>query len=159
MERILVIAHRPMLRDVLHRAIGAWRHEPISTCDAMIGLELALTVHPDAVVVAHDEPLLDGAGVVRELREVLRDECPPILLVAGTGRESAATIPLASVACGATVVVRKPFRAADLRQALGRALPPRRAVPARPAIAAPAGERASRIHANAPAWAPVGRVA
>ena len=122
MGLVLVIAERPMLRDVLQRAIRAWRHEPLSTCDAMFGLELALTAHPDAIVVEHDGPVLDGAGVVRELREVLRDECPRIVLISGAASDAAVPVPWGLPR--STVVIRKPYRARDLREAVSRAVPP-----------------------------------
>lgn len=154
MGRILVIADRPMLRDVLQRAIRACRHEPLSTCDAMIGLELALTSRPDAVVVEHDGPVLDGVGIVRELREVLRDECPRIVLISSAAPD--ATAPVRWGLPRSAVVLRKPYRARDLRDAVRRALPPFDEAPARAASEMPAVRLAPFAR---PPWTELGTVA
>ncbi len=143
-----------MLRDVLQRAIRACRHEPLSTCDAMIGLELALTARPDAVIVEHDGPLLDGAGIVRELREVLREECPRIVLISSAASD--ATSPVAWGLPRSAVVLRKPYRTRDLRDAVLRALPPFDEAPARTAAGMPA---ARFVPPAPPPWTGLGRVA
>ncbi len=129
MARILVIAHRPLLQQVLHRTLRAWAHDPLSTCDAMRGLELALALRPDVVLVDHDAPVLDGPTLVRELLDVLRDECPGVVLVSGARIESPDR-GVASLAARPTVLVRKPFRSDDLRDAIARALPEVRRAPA-----------------------------
>ena len=105
-------------RAALESAIRSWDHDVLATSDAMMGLELALTASPDVVLVDHDAPAMEGTELVRELREVLREECPSTVLVTRRGDRAAA---LLDDHWPVTLLTR-PYRRVDLEGALGGAL-------------------------------------
>jgi CheY-like chemotaxis protein len=69
---------RQMLRHLLERS----GHEVHEAAEGFSGLERALTLAPDAVVVDIGLPGLDGYAIARQLRAAGR---PGVLLVAVTG--------------------------------------------------------------------------
>lgn len=84
------------------------------------GLELARASRPALLITDLMLPHLDGAAVIAALRADAREgggPAPPIILM------TAANLPQARAA-GADVVLRKPFRLADLEALLDRFLGP-----------------------------------
>jgi two-component system, chemotaxis family, sensor kinase CheA len=78
--------------------------------DGREGLECALRLGPDLLIVDQGLPLLDGAALIRRVRATPRGGRLPIIAVTGGGP----LVEQEAARAGATVVVRKPFRTSSL---------------------------------------------
>jgi CheY-like chemotaxis protein len=79
-RKILCVDDDPVVRRVVVRALR-WRgHECSEANGVREGIELALANTPDLIIA--DYNMGDGTGLafVRELRELLRDAMPPVIL-------------------------------------------------------------------------------
>lgn len=81
-RRVLLVEDNPDSRDTLRALLEAWGHRVEVAADGAAGLEKALGWRPDVAVVDIGLPLLDGYGVARGVRKVMRDG---VFLIALTG--------------------------------------------------------------------------
>jgi len=68
MARLLLIEDNPANLELLRFILEAFGHTALCASDGRAGLELARKVHPDLVLCDLRMPLLDGFGVLREIR-------------------------------------------------------------------------------------------
>ena len=81
-RRVLIVEDHDDARQMLRHLLESLGHEVHEAADGISGLDRALAVAPDAVVVDIGLPGLDGYTVARELRKTGR---PGTLLIAVTG--------------------------------------------------------------------------
>jgi len=81
-RRVLIVEDHDDARQMLRHLLESLGHEVHEAADGISGLDRALTLAPDAVVVDIGLPGLDGYTVARELRKTGR---PGTLLIAVTG--------------------------------------------------------------------------
>ena len=86
--------------------------------DGRDGLDRALSLCPDVVIVDQELPGIDGATVIRTLRTTPRTCGLPIIAVTGGGP----TVEELAVRAGATVVLRKPIRPSALTECVRKLL-------------------------------------
>jgi two-component system cell cycle response regulator DivK len=68
MARLLLIEDNPANMELLRFILEAFGHTTLCASDGRAGLELARKEHPDLVLCDLRMPLLDGFGVLREIR-------------------------------------------------------------------------------------------
>ena len=81
-RRVLIVEDHDDARQMLRHLLESLGHEVHEAADGISGLDRALTLAPDALVVDIGLPGLDGYAVARELRKAGR---PGTLLIAITG--------------------------------------------------------------------------
>ena len=115
MSRVLVIDDESTVGVVLRLAFDAEGHETVVAEDGRSGIELALTEHPDAIVLDLMMPRVNGYDVLDALRDADgMEEVPVVVLTAVTlSRERERCL-----AAGADAVITKPFDPRDVVEAL-----------------------------------------
>ena len=115
MSRVLVIDDESTIAVVLRLAFGAEGHETVVAEDGRSGIELALTEHPDAIVLDLMMPRVNGYDVLDALRDADgMEEVPVVVLTAVTlSRERERCL-----AAGADAVITKPFDPRDVVETL-----------------------------------------
>ena len=68
MVKILLVEDNEMNRDMLSRRLEKRGYEVVSATDGLAGVEAAVTVRPDLVLMDMSLPVLDGWEATRELR-------------------------------------------------------------------------------------------
>jgi len=81
-RRVLIVEDNDDARQMLRHLLESLGHEVHDAADGLAGVDRALAIAPDAVVVDIGLPGLDGYGVAQRLRQSGR---PEMLLVAVTG--------------------------------------------------------------------------
>jgi DNA-binding response OmpR family regulator len=116
--KVLVIDDEPDVLMLCRVNLELAGHEVLEASNGQMGLELALSEHPDAVVLDLMLPKLDGISVLESLatEEQTRD-LPVILLTAKTQREDRR----AAWRAGCTEYLTKPFSPVDLVKIAERA--------------------------------------
>jgi two-component system, OmpR family, alkaline phosphatase synthesis response regulator PhoP len=115
MSRVLVIDDESTVGIVLRLAFDAEGHETVVAEDGRSGIELALTEHPDAIVLDLMMPRVNGYDVLDALRDADgMQEVPVLVLTAVTlSRERERCL-----SAGADAVMTKPFDPRDVVEAL-----------------------------------------
>ena len=108
-EKILVIEDDPSILRGLQINLGMEGYAVRSAMDGETGLQLALTEHPDLVVVDVMLPRIGGLEVVREIRKVKPDL--PLLILSAKGQEGDK---VAGLKLGADDYLTKPFGLKEL---------------------------------------------
>jgi two-component system alkaline phosphatase synthesis response regulator PhoP len=122
MSRVLVIDDETTVGLILRLALDAKGHDTVVAEDGRSGIELALTEHPDAIVLDLMMPRVNGYDVLDALRDEGMDGVPVLVLTAVTlSRERDRCL-----SGGADVVITKPFDPADVVDALDDLLLARR---------------------------------
>ena len=123
MSRVLVIDDESTVGLILRLALDAKGHDTVVAEDGNSGIELALTEHPDAIVLDLMMPRVNGYDVLDALRGAEgMDEVPVLVLTAVTlSRERDRCL-----SGGAAAVITKPFDPADVVDALDDLLLARR---------------------------------
>jgi two-component system chemotaxis response regulator CheY len=123
MSRVLVIDDESTVGLILRLALDAKGHDTVVAEDGSSGIELALTGHPDAIVLDLMMPRVNGYDVLDALRGADgMDDVPVIVLTAVTlSRERDRCL-----SEGAAAVITKPFDPADVVDALDDLLLARR---------------------------------
>lgn len=110
MARVLIVDDEPdvlfLLRTILVRA----GHDVTEAPNGAQALDRLTEAHPHVVVTDLMMPVMDGRELIRRLREDPGIAQTPIILVSAFPDENA----------GADVVIRKPFRAAELIDSVNR---------------------------------------
>ncbi len=123
MSRVLVIDDESTVGLILRLALDAKGHDTVVAEDGGSGIELALTEHPDAIVLDLMMPRVNGYDVLDALRGADEmNDVPVIVLTAVTmSRERDRCL-----SEGAAAVITKPFDPADVVDALDDLLLARR---------------------------------
>jgi DNA-binding response OmpR family regulator len=108
-EKILVIEDDPSILRGLQINLGMEGYAVRSAMDGETGLRLALSEHPDLVVVDVMLPRIGGLEVVREIRKARPDL--PILILSAKGQEGDK---VAGLRLGADDYLTKPFGLKEL---------------------------------------------
>ena len=123
MSRVLVIDDESTVGLVLRLALDAKGHETVVAEDGRTGIEIALTDHPDAIVLDLMMPRVNGYDVLDALRgaEDMADVSVIVLTAVTLSRERDRCL-----SEGADAVITKPFDPADVIDALDGLLLARR---------------------------------
>ena len=108
------LEHQRLLAEILRRS----HHEVVVVGDGRAALAVVRARRPELVVADVDMPHLDGVQLCRALRDDPELAAIPIMLVTGYLTPSDPDLS----AAGATAVVRKPFRVAQLTEVVRRCL-------------------------------------
>ena len=120
MARILVIDDDAAVRRVIRRILASKGHEVIEAESGVGGVKLFKDERPDLVVTDIFMPDQDGIETISELRQIE----PDIRIIATSGGGSSKD-PIYldfSVQLGADIALLKPFKPADLLQAVANLL-------------------------------------
>ncbi len=112
---ILVIDDDPHLREAIARILQSEGHTVLTAPDGQTAVALTKEHAPGLLVLDYMMPGMDGGMVLGALREELREEAPPaLLLTASHGpQDRAAQI-------GAVMGLEKPFNVPELLEAVER---------------------------------------
>ncbi|HET9897648.1 MAG TPA: response regulator transcription factor [Streptosporangiaceae bacterium] len=108
MPKVLIIEDDPTIRGAVTRALVSKGYAVASAQTAMAGLQLAVSEHPDVVVLDLKLPDLDGREVLRMIRAV-----SSVPIIVATSRGTEADI-VHSLDAGADDYVVKPYGGAQL---------------------------------------------
>ena len=114
MATVLVIDDDPDIREIVKLMLQG--HTTITAGDGEEGLNICRQSLPDLVLVDIVMPRKEGIETIIDLRKNWPDL--PIIAMSGAGRGSNQDYLKDAVALGANKMIAKPFKAADLRQAI-----------------------------------------
>lgn len=116
MARILVIDDEPKMRQIVRRILIAAEHVVIEAEDGEAGLAQLRKEQPTSVLTDIVMPNIEGIETIREIRRL----SPSTKIVAMSGGGAARDMHYLEVASvlGADAVLPKPFRAAELLEAI-----------------------------------------
>ncbi|HMN79747.1 MAG TPA: response regulator [Burkholderiaceae bacterium] len=115
---VLVVDDNADMRDYLARTLASyWRVE--MACDGAEALVRARARRPDLIVADVMMPVLDGFGLLRELRSDNELKATPVVLVTARAHEEAA---IDGLLAGADDYVSKPFSSRELVARIGAQL-------------------------------------
>jgi len=123
MSRVLVIDDESTVGLILRLALDAKGHDTVVAEDGRSGIELALTEHPDAIVLDLMMPRVNGYDVLDALRGAEEMAGVPVIVL------TAVTLSRERDRClseGADTVITKPFDPAEVIDALDGLLLARR---------------------------------
>src|SRR5258705_13046619 len=126
MPKVLIVEDDPTIRTAVTRALTGKGYAVAAAHTAMTGLQLAVSEHPDVVILDLGPPDLDGREVLRMIRAV-----SGVPIIVATARGAQADI-VHSLDAGAADYVVKPHGGAqldariraELRRAAGPAADP-----------------------------------
>jgi DNA-binding response OmpR family regulator len=122
MPRVLIVEDDPTIRTAVMRALTDRGYAVAAAHTAMSGIQLAVSDHPDVVILDLGLPDLDGREVLRMIRAV---SSVPIIVATARGTEAEM---VRSLDAGADDYVVKPYGASQLdariRAVLRRAAEP-----------------------------------
>ena len=108
MKRVLMIDDDPLITEPLSEMLGEYGFSVTTADNGRAGLDLALTTHPDIVVLDVLMPEMDGWEVCREIR---KKSVVPILLLTALGDEFDR---VTGLELGADDYLTKPFGSREL---------------------------------------------
>ncbi len=117
MARILVIDDEKNMRWALERALKGQGHEVFQAEDGNKGLDTALNLRPDLVILDLKMPGIDGLSVLSALKE----QAPEIMVIMITAHGSTATA-VEAMKLGAFDYINKPFDIDELNLTVAKAL-------------------------------------
>jgi DNA-binding response OmpR family regulator len=85
MPKVLIVEDDPTIRTAVTRALTGKGYAVASAHTAMTGIQLAVSEHPDVVVLDLGLPDLDGREVLRMIRAV---SSVPIIVATARGTEA-----------------------------------------------------------------------
>src|SRR5438270_11986269 len=83
MLRVLVVEDDDAIRELLEYALRDAGHDTVGALDGQHALRLAVTSHPDVVVLDLGLPLLSGPEFVASWRARIGGEGAPIVVISG----------------------------------------------------------------------------
>jgi two-component system chemotaxis response regulator CheY len=118
MSSVLICDDARFMRSVIAEVLGRHGFTVVGEADSGTrAVEQYFALHPDLVTMDVVMPELDGITAIRQIME--RDPTARILVCSAVGQEKHVT---ESVAAGAKAFVVKPFKPAQLLDAVGQAL-------------------------------------
>lgn len=118
MSLVLVIDDDPHMRTAMRRMLTAVGHQVIEASDGCEGLAAFQSHAPDVVVTDLVMPEKEGIETIIELRRATRQT--RILAVSGSLVDGGASFLAMAKRLGADLILEKPFRAAQLQEAVNR---------------------------------------
>jgi len=119
MTKILIADDTPTGRELVKTVLEGSGFEVIEACDGMEAVARAHEVQPDLIILDLHMPLLDGFGVIRQLRSEEAFAATPIMALTASAmmgdKERA-------MEAGFSGYVTKPIRLGDLRSEVQRLL-------------------------------------
>ena len=112
MAQILLLDDDPVLCRVITLALEAAGHRVQSHENARKGMQTLEQENPDLIITDIVMPEMDGLEILRKVRQ-LRPELPVLVISGGGSFEPAGYLSVAQ-SFGATAVLPKPFRPAEL---------------------------------------------
>lgn len=113
----MIVDDEKNMRWALERALKAQGHEVYQAEDGNQGLELALEIKPDLVILDLKMPGMDGLSVLSSLKE----QAPEILVIMITAHGSTASA-VEAMKLGAYDYINKPFDIDELKLVVAKAL-------------------------------------
>ncbi len=114
MATVLIIDDDPDIRETVQLMLS--EHTTITAGDGEEGLNICRQTLPDLVLVDIVMPRKEGIETIIDIRKYWPDL--PIIAMSGGGRGPHQDYLKDAVALGANKMLAKPFKAADLRQAI-----------------------------------------
>jgi two-component system, chemotaxis family, chemotaxis protein CheY len=113
---VLLVEDEPVIRQMVRRMLQQAGHEVVEGANGQEGLQHLEALAIELVLTDIDMPVMNGIAFIKQAR-LLR---PSLIMIAmsGGGRTDGIDHLQAACAHGASATLRKPFRAADLRQAI-----------------------------------------
>ncbi len=121
MGRALVIDDQPNMRRLITKILTGMGHEVIEADNGLDGLARYKEHHPELVVTDIIMPGMEGIETIMQLRRLSSDL--KIIAVSGVGDGGSGLYLNAARKLGAHRIVPKPFRAADLENAVEALMP------------------------------------
>jgi CheY-like chemotaxis protein len=122
MYRIVVAEDHPTSRELIEELLQGFGYEVVSACDGQDALDKVKNHDPDLVVLDVQMPILDGFGVLRQLRGDARFSHLPIVALSAYAmrgdREK-------GINAGFDAYLTKPIDAVALKEQLQSLLEPR----------------------------------
>jgi DNA-binding response OmpR family regulator len=113
-HHVVLVEDDQSVRDSLRHLLESCGHRVDVAGDGLHGIELALAVRPDALLVDLGLPLLDGCEVARQVKNVFGDDVLLVGVTGSTHKDDRIRMMLA----GFGLVLTKPVDPETLRQAL-----------------------------------------
>jgi CheY-like chemotaxis protein len=113
MSRILIVDDETSVRDLVRIVLEGKGYAVCSAANGKEALEKIQAARPDLVVLDLTMPVLDGWGVLEELRRT--PGAPPVVVLSGMAR-------LVQHPPGPVAWLSKPFRIGELLQTCAKAL-------------------------------------
>ena len=88
MARILIVDDDAATLDMLRFALSLDGHETVTAADGQAGLEAAVTVLPDLVVLDSMMPRMDGLTAARLMRDIAELDGIPIIMLTAKAMSS-----------------------------------------------------------------------
>lgn len=120
MALVLVVDDEFGITEVVDALLTDCGHQVRRAINGQQALEIVREQIPDVVLLDMMMPLLDGPATLRALRLDTRTQAIPVILMSGLPPEKIAQL----AGSGYQAMLRKPFRAEELLDALLRVLPP-----------------------------------
>lgn len=120
MSKILIADDDAAIRKLLKRLLAEHGHRTFEAADGLDALHLARQEKPELVVTDVLMPVMDGFELVRQLRLDPITASVPVILISGAYNDAAAQA--LAAAGGATGVLKKPYREAELLAAIDAAM-------------------------------------
>ena len=120
-RRILLIEDEDDLRQTLMGVLTGWGHDVTPAGDGVVGSRLLADQLFDLLITDIVLPEQDGIEIIITARR--RDPVMPILAMTGGGRGRNMDFLRLAQDVGANMVIRKPFRIAELRAAIDSLMP------------------------------------
>ncbi len=80
---IVVVDDEPLVLRAMQRTLSRWGYQVVTVQDPVEALETVRDVHPCMVITDLLMPDMDGYELVRQLREKLGTELPPLAVLTG----------------------------------------------------------------------------
>jgi CheY-like chemotaxis protein len=116
MALCLVIDEEILMRRIVQHVLAADGHTVLEAEDGRIGLELLRSHQPAIVITDILMPEKEGLETIREIRKL--NSATKILAMSGGGASHDAHILLWAQRLGADAILAKPFRTAELLEAV-----------------------------------------
>lgn len=118
MHKILIIEDETDLRDTIAAILSISDFVVCSAADGESGLELVMKEKPDLIICDVNMPILNGFGVLTELKKRFSDDTMPIFLflTASVQEDDIAK----GMKLGANDYIMKPFDVDSLLQAINK---------------------------------------
>ncbi len=125
MKKVLVVDDDDLVRATVSAMLGALSFEVVEAPSGKEALQLVSDAHFDLIVTDLFMPEFDGLELILKIREMASDT--PIILMTGGGKyfpsgsEGLDDLTTSAEFFGASFVINKPFRKADLEKIVDQA--------------------------------------
>ena len=117
-KKVLVIEDHPDSRQMLELVLKEKGYTVITAEDGLAGLHLAKVEKPDAIITNINMPNLDGAEMIKQVRQIPELRQVPIVVLSAVRTDD----PEALINVGATAVTSKPVELKVFLETLNKAL-------------------------------------